>query len=165
MDTTRASQPPVTRAKRLLLHRGIASSRFAATDLGCMFPKVIIRLPRRVAALTLIAALPLELVGSGYACGLPMPGASGVEAMAGMPMPAATQTFASSPEQAPGKSTCDFPSLPGGCQAMAPCAPPAMGSTELAYVEPLLTLSGAPMSVIQTPASYTRAPEPPPPRA
>jgi hypothetical protein len=118
--------------------------------------------------------------GSGFACAMPStPGAhspsmamagmdmSGDMAhmnMAGMEMPGMTEQ---EPDQQPAHhhDACEFPSAPGDCQSMTPCAPLALASAEeLSGVPHLVPPSVAPLAEL-APPSLVSPPESPPPRA
>ena len=123
------------------------------------------RLVRPVAFLLTFVLLQLVLVESGYACRMPADVSGQGSAMAGMQMPGAGEHSPSAPtEQHQQKAPCQFPWAPGGCQAMAPCAPSALTVASTA------TLSFAPerpapvQLALLAPPALTSAPELPPPR-
>jgi hypothetical protein len=127
------------------------------------------RLYRPLGLLLAIVLFQLVLVESGYACQLPANGTMSDGGMAGMPMPA-EQSHAPSAPTPPDQhdqqhSPCQFPWAPNGCQTMAPCSPAAM-TAPLATTVSLAPARIAllPLELLQ-PASPSRAPELPPPRA
>lgn len=130
---------------------------------------------RRVAALvSSLLLLQSVLIGSGFACALPMPmgqptpaGAelsTAMSDMTGMDMSGSQQQPSS---KAPGSdgSPCRLPWAPAGCQSMAPCAPVAIAETA-EVASPLVrgAYSIAALDVL-TPPSRSTPPELPPPKA
>jgi hypothetical protein len=127
------------------------------------------RLYRPLGLLLAIVLFQLVLVESGYACQLPATGAMSDAGMAGMPMPAEQSHAPSAPTQQDPHdqqhSPCQFPWAPNGCQTMAPCSPAAMTVPLATTVSPApARIALLPLELLQ-PASPSRAPELPPPRA
>lgn len=143
---------------------------------GGNLPRGMRRPFRRVAALiSSLLLLQLVLVGSGFACAMPMPmgqqsppaanaASTAVSDMVGMDM-SGSQREASSKAPASDRSPCRFPWAPAGCQSMAPCAPVAMAqAAEVASLPVTGAYVVAALDVL-TPPSRSTPPELPPPKA
>ena len=125
---------------------------------------------RRFAALfSGVLLLQLVLVGSGFACALPVDMAANAtdvsSTMPGMDMGGPAQ--APSPSKAPSSdpSPCRLPWVPAGCQSMAPCAPTVIASSAISVSLPHLTTASVVRLIVLTPPSRAIPPELPPPRA
>ena len=127
------------------------------------------RVRRFAALLSGALLLQLVLVGSGFACAVPMDMSAAATGDASSTMPGmdmgGPQT--SSPSKAPSSdpSPCRLPWVPAGCQSMAPCAPTVIASTTLSVSLPHLTAGSVLRLVVLTPPSRAIPPELPPPRA
>ena len=125
---------------------------------------------RRFRAFAAIASfglfLQLMLAGSGFACVMPtMSHADGGPAqvaavMAGMKMPASTQSAPNPSGEAP----CRLPWSPAGCQPMAPCSPAVMTAAMVTFDSPASVVESVTGRAAIAPPTRTVAPELPPPR-
>lgn len=126
---------------------------------------------RRIAALLSGALLlQLVLVGSGFACALPMqmatdaPGAD-MTAMAGMDMPSTDAAPIPASTPAPDDAPCRLPWAPAGCQSMAPCAPTVVASAVVTVSLPPGAVATEVTLAVLGPLTRSIPPELPPPRA
>ncbi len=137
--------------------------------------RYIVNTMRRFFRLTLalfsaVFLVSSTLVTSGFAC----PRSGGGEAMTGMAMATTSARISSASNQliaaaevpaSPSSSPCRSSSAPASCQTMVPCG---SGAVAVQHV----VGSGVPREILRvasaavvTPASETKAPELPPPRA
>ena len=124
------------------------------------------RLVRPVAFLLSFVLIQLVLVESGYACRAPADGSGQGSAMAGMRMPDGGEHSPSAPgDEHQQKSPCQFPWAPGGCQAMASCAPSALTVASTATLSYPPERPAPVQLALLAPPALTSAPELPPPRA
>lgn len=122
--------------------------------------------------LGLVLFLQLQLVGSGYVCQSASGARAEAASMAGMTMRVpGLDAPAQSPSatHAPGRhdrAPCRFPWAPTGCRDMAPCAPAALPAAVAVLTPAAMPARVAdPVLVAAAPASPSRPPELPPPRA
>jgi hypothetical protein len=124
------------------------------------------RLTRPLAFLLSFVLLQLVLVESGYACRMPATVSAGAQDMAGMQMAGSADHSLSTPAQHDQQQPpCRFPWAPGGCQAMAPCAPAAVTVASAAIASFAPAASAPERLVLLAPPALASAPELPPPRA
>ena len=128
------------------------------------------RVRRFAALLSGALLLQLVLVGSGFACAVPMDMSAATTADASSTMPGKDMTGPAqtpSPSKGPSSdpSPCRLPWVPAGCQSMAPCAPTVIASTALSVSLPHLTAASMVGLIVLTPPSRAIPPELPPPRA
>ncbi len=105
------------------------------------------------------------LVASGFTC-IAFTSSKDMAAM-GMSSPHATGTAPAqnlAPVQKPAPP-CSFPWAPDGCQSMVPCAPAALASSAVVLNRDASRSERVVSNLPQAPASVTKAPELPPPRA
>ena len=113
--------------------------------------------------------LQLTIVAGGFVC--PMAGQpmthDGTAAMSGMLMPGmpGMTPRTPAPRGTPPEGPCKLPWAPAGCCAMTPCMPAFVVPSVPAFVPPDVPLVSTPALIMLRPASITRRPELPPPRA
>lgn len=133
------------------------------------------RLSRLLGLVLSLLFLQLQLVEGGYVCQQPAGARPTPSAMVGMAMGAGSMSAAGDPAAATAaparhgddQMPCRFPWAPSGCRDMAPCAPAALPSVVVTALAPAATPVRAadPVLVAAAPASLSRPPELPPPRA